>query len=147
MRTNFNHKIEKIICPFDFTETGRAGLGYAGLLSMALGARLTIFYVQPSNWPEAPQLYEDPNDSTRGIKRLLKLEINAMEDLFGIQCEYAVEPTTDTITMAVGAMSADYDLIVMGTNGADDLYQHVFGTNTHHVLGLARCPVLMIIKS
>ncbi len=26
----------------------------------------------------------------------------------------------------------------------DDLYQHVFGVNTHHILGLTRCPVLMI---
>ena len=52
--------------------------------------------------------------------------------------------TTDSIEVAVGSMSTDYDLIVMGTNGADNLYQHVFGVNTHHVLGLTRCPVLMI---
>ena len=144
MTTYFNNKIERINCPFDFTRTGRVGLNYAGMLAAILGARLTIFYVEPSNWPEELQLYEDRNDSNKGIRRLLKLEAMDMAERFGIESEYAIEPTTDSIEVAVGSMSSDYDLIVMGTNGADSLYQHVFGVNTHHVLGLTRCPVLMV---
>jgi nucleotide-binding universal stress UspA family protein len=144
MEISFNHRIEKVICPFDFSSTGRAGLEYAGMLARALRARLTIFYVQPSVWPEAMQLYEDRNEITKGIKRLLKLEVQGIEDTFGAECDYAIEPTTDTVEITIGAVSADYDLIVMGTNGADNLYEHVFGTNSFHVLGLARCPVLMI---
>ena len=80
----------------------------------------------------------------KGIRRLLKLEAERMAERFGIESNYAIDPTTDSIEVAVGSMSTDYDLIVMGTNGADNLYQHVFGVNTHHVLGLTRCPVLMI---
>jgi nucleotide-binding universal stress UspA family protein len=144
MKTSFNQKIEKLICPFDFTRSGRAGLEYAGLLASALGARLTIFYVPPITWTDVVQLYEDQNDNTRGIKRLLQFEAEAMEDLFGVETEYAFEPPTDSITLTVGAMSVDYDLIVMGTNGADNLYQHVFGAQSHHALGLANCPVLMV---
>lgn len=144
METHFNPQIEKIICPFDFSVTGKAGLEYASLLARALKASLTIFYVQPTIWPEALQLYEDQNDSRKGLRRLLRVEANNVADRYGIACDYAIEPTLDTMEMAIGAMSADYDLIVMGTNGADDLYQHVFGTNSHHVLGLAKCPVLMI---
>jgi nucleotide-binding universal stress UspA family protein len=144
MKTSFNKKIEKLICPFDFTRTSRAGLEYAGLLAAALGARLTIFYVPPVTWREVIQLYEDQNDSTRGIKRLLHFEAKAIKDLFGVETEYAFEPPIDDIAMTVGAMSVDYDLIVMGTNGADNLYQHVFGAESHHALGLATCPVLMV---
>ena len=144
MNTYFNNKIERINCPFDFTRTGRVGLNYAGMLAAILGARLTIFYVEPSIWPEELQLYEDRNDSTKGFRRLLKLEAMDMAERFGIESEYAIEPTTDSIEVAVGSMSTDYDLIVMGTNGADNLYQHVFGVNTHHVLGLTRCPVLIV---
>jgi len=144
MTTSFNHKIERINCPFDFTRTGRVGLNYAGMLAAALGARLTIFYDEPSIWPDELQLYEDPNEITKGIRRLLKLEAERMAERFGIEADYAIDPTTDSIEVAVGSMSTDYDLIVMGTNGADNLYQHVFGVNTHHVLGLTRCPVLMI---
>src|SRR5436190_5563549 len=105
MKTSFNHKIERLICPFDFTRVGRAGLEYAGLLASALGARLTIFYVPPVTWTDIVQLYEDQNDSTRGIKRLLQFEAEAIEDLFGVETEYAFEPPTDSITMTVGAMS------------------------------------------
>jgi nucleotide-binding universal stress UspA family protein len=144
MTTHFNNKIERINCPFDFTRTGRVGLNYAGMLASVLGARLTIFYVEPSIWPEDIQLYEDPNDSTKGIRRLLRLEAQDMQERFGIEADYAFEPTTDSIEIPVGSMSTDYDLIVMGTNGADTLYQHVFGVNTHHLLGLTRCPVLMV---
>ena len=144
MTTHFKNKIERINCPFDFTRTGRVGLNYAGMLAAALGARLTIFYVEPSIWPDELQLYEDRNDSTRGMRRLLKLEAADMEERFGIEAEYAIEPTTNSIEVAVGSMSSDYDLIVMGTNGADELYHEVFGVNTHHLLGLTRCPVLMI---
>jgi len=143
MTTYFNHQIERINCPFDFSRNGRVGLNYAGMLAAALGARLTIFYVEPSIWPEELQLYEDRNESLKGIRRLLRLEAEDMEDRFGIECNFAID-LTDSIEVEVGSMSTDYDLIVMGTNGADGLYQHVFGVNTHHLLGLTRCPVLMI---
>jgi nucleotide-binding universal stress UspA family protein len=144
MTTHFNNKIERINCPFDFTRTGRVGLNYAGMLAAALGARLTIFYVEPSMWTVELQLYEDRNESAKGIRRLLKLEAEHMEEKFGIESNYAIDLETDSVEVAVGSRSTDYDLIVMGTNGADDLYQHVFGVNTHHVLGLTRCPVLMV---
>ena len=144
MTTHFNNKIERINCPFDFTRTGRVGLNYAGMLAAALGARLTIFYVEPSMWTVELQLYEDQNERAKGIRRLLKLEAERMAAKFGIESDYAIDLETDSIEVAVGSMSTDYDLIVMGTNGADDLYQHVFGVNTHHALGLTRCPVLTI---
>jgi nucleotide-binding universal stress UspA family protein len=142
MNTYFNRNIERIICPIDFTATGKTGLEYAGLLAKALGAELTIFYVQPSDTSGALQLYEDLNDDERVIRRLMKMEAEALRDA-GVRCDCSFEPAAD-FEMGVGAMSADYDLIVIGTNGADNLYQHVFGPNSHHVLGLARCPVLMI---
>jgi nucleotide-binding universal stress UspA family protein len=144
MTTHFNNKIERINCPFDFTRTGRVGLNYAGMLAAVLGARLTIFYVEPSIWPDDIQLYEDRNDSAKGIRRLLRLEAQDMQERFGIEADYAFEPHTESIEIPIGSMSGDYDLIVMGTNGADDLYHNVFGVNTHHLLGLTRCPVLMI---
>ena len=144
MTTYFNNKIERINCPFDFTRTGRVGLNYAGMLAAALGASLTIFYVEPSIWTDGLQLYEDQNDNNKGIRRLLKLEAEEMKKRYGIESSYAIEPATDSIEITVGSMSADYDLIVMGTNGADNIYQQVFGVNTHHLLGLTKCPVLMI---
>jgi nucleotide-binding universal stress UspA family protein len=144
MTTHFNNKIERINCPFDFTRTGRVGLNYAGMLAAALGARLTIFYVEPAMWTVELQLYEDQNERAKGIRRLLKLETERMAAKFGIECNYAIDLETDSVEVAVGSMSTDYDLIVMGTNGADDLYQHVFGVHTHHALGLTRCPVLTI---
>jgi nucleotide-binding universal stress UspA family protein len=144
MTTYFNNKIERINCPFDFTRTGRVGLNYAGMLAAALGASVTIFYVEPSIWTDGLQLYEDQNDNNKGIRRLLKLEAEEMKKRYGIEFNYAIDPGTDSVETEGGSMSTDYDLIVMGTNGADNLYHEVFGVNTHHLLGLTKCPVLMI---
>jgi len=144
METYFKKNIEKIICPFDFSKTARVGLDYAGLLAQALRAQLTIFYVEPSMGLEALQLYEDPNEITKGIRRLLHIEVQALQDARGIKCDSLFERTLEAPETAVGVVADGYDLIVMGTNGADDLYHHVFGMDTHHMLGLTRCPVLMI---
>ena len=144
MNTHFDEKVDKIICPFDFSQTGSAGLEYAARLCAVLKASLTVFYVPPSDSQETLQLYDDMNYERGAVRRNVFLEARRVAGKFGIKCEYAIEPSEDTTDTAVGTMSVDYDLIVMGSNGADGLYQHVFGTNSHHILGLAKCPVLIV---
>lgn len=144
MKTPDNSSIKRILCPFDFSTTSRGGLEYAGRLAQSLQASLTIFYVRTPALREDTQLYEDQNDTVKGIKRQLQLEARRIETQFGIACDISIESTTATSDFTIGEASASYDLTAMGTNGADALYEHVFGTGTHHRLGLAKCPVLLI---
>jgi nucleotide-binding universal stress UspA family protein len=131
------------MCPVDFTPTSLNGLDYAGCLAQTLEARVTIFYATTIEQPGV-SLYEDQNDTAKGVRRQLHLEATRIESQFGIACDACIESTTPGSDLTVGEASAAYDLTVIGTNGADGLYEHIFSTSTHHRLGLAKCPVLLV---
>jgi nucleotide-binding universal stress UspA family protein len=144
MKTSDSHHIERILCPFDFSETARIGLAYAVQLGKVFDASLTLFSVQTSATPDTMQLYEDQNDSSKALRRQLKIEALQIQTQHGISCDTFIESTDENSAFTIGEASAAYDLTVVGTDGTDDLYQHIFGDNTHHRLGLAKCPVLLV---
>jgi len=143
MKTSDN-KIKRILCPIDFSTTSLGGLEYAGRIAQVLQARLTIFYAPTSVEPGIAQLYEDQNDTAKGIRRQLHMETNRIESKFGVLSDACIESTVENSDLTIGEASASYDLTIVGTNGADNLYEHIFGTGTHHRLGLAKCPVLLV---
>jgi nucleotide-binding universal stress UspA family protein len=144
MKTSGNTSTKKILCAFDFTATSVGGLEYAAKLARTLQANLTVFYVRPSDIPEETQLYEDQNDLNKGIRRQLHNEAIRIETQFSVMPDIYIESTVEGSDLTIGEASWGYDLTVIGTNGADHMYEHIFGTGTHHRLGLAKCPVLLI---
>ena len=133
-----------VLCPVDFSDASKSGMEYAANLTKALSAHLTLFYVRPSIWPEAVQLEQEASRSTENISGQLLVFKKTVQEEFDISCDYEMEPTTDTIETAVAAKASKYDLIVLGTNGADNLYEHVFGSNTLHVIERTKCPVVIV---
>jgi nucleotide-binding universal stress UspA family protein len=144
MKTIDNNRVKRILCPFDFSTTSLGGLEYAARLARTLQASLTVFYIRSSNVPEETQLYQDQNDLNKGIRRQLRNEMARIETRFGITPEICIESTVEGSELSIGEASAAYDLTVMGTNGADEMHEHIFGNGAHHRLGLAKCPVLLI---
>jgi nucleotide-binding universal stress UspA family protein len=136
--------MKKILCPIDFSESSRNGLEYAARLAQILKARLTLLYVRISVWPEAIQLQREVNDSNDAIGTRLESMANETRSEFNIPCHYHFEPTTLTLEEVVAAHAANADLVVMGTNGAEDYYQYVMGSNSFHVIEKSTCPVLIV---
>jgi nucleotide-binding universal stress UspA family protein len=143
MKTSDN-QIKRILCPIDFSTTSLGGLEYASRLAQVLKASLTIFYAPASVEPDTAQLYEDQNDTAKGTRHRLSLETKRIASESLIACDACIESTVPGSDLTIGEASASYDLTVVGTNGADNLYEHIFGTGTHHRLGLAKCPVLLV---
>jgi nucleotide-binding universal stress UspA family protein len=139
-----SNKIRRIICPIDFSTTSLDGLRYAARLAEALNARLTIFYASTTPPQADAQLYEDQNDIAKSIRRQLRIETAQIETEFGVTCDACIESATEGSRLTIGEASAAYDLTVVGTNGSDGLHDHIFRTTTHHRLGLAKCPVLLV---
>jgi nucleotide-binding universal stress UspA family protein len=144
MKSTDNNRIKRILCPLDSSPTSRVGLEYAGCLAKELHASLTIFYVRTSAQTDDAQLYGDQNDLARGIKRQLQIEAREIQSQFGVKCDAFIESTEEDSELTIGEASGSYDLIVAGTHGFDDLHEHIFGAGTHHRLGLAKCPVLLV---
>jgi nucleotide-binding universal stress UspA family protein len=63
---------------------------------------------------------------------------------YNVGCNYSIETTGNTLENSVGGKSDENTMIIMGTNGTEDLFQSVFGTNTYQVIRKSKSPVLMI---
>src|ERR1700690_2560274 len=126
--------MKKILCPVDFSEASESGMEYAGYLGRIIPAHVTLFYVRLSIWPEAVQLEREVNANTEKISEQLMVSSSAVQKEFGVSCNFEIESTTETPETAIAAKALAYDLIVLGTNGADDLYQHLFGSNTFRII-------------
>lgn len=136
--------MKKILCPVDFTEPAKQGMEYASHLTKALGASLSLLYVRPTIWPEAIQLEHEIKESNESILSWLSIYAKGIHEEFGVFCDYHLEDTTKTFEQAVTQLAHRYDLIVMGTNGADSSYQYVFGTHSFQVMHESKCPVVLI---
>jgi nucleotide-binding universal stress UspA family protein len=136
--------MQAILCPTDFTETANNGIEYAAQVARSLNRHLLLTYVRPSIWPEAIQLDREVMVSTRNISELLYQKCREIQMKYDVTCLFHLEITTSTFEQAIAARASQCDLIVMGTNGAENYYQQVFGSNTYQVIEEAKCPVLMV---
>jgi len=136
--------MKKILCPVDFSTASKNGLEFAGNLAAHLMAHLTLLHVRPSIWPEAVQLTREAEASSEEITEDLKTLSDEVEKEFGITCGIQLVPTTQVVEKSIAEYGDNYDLIVTGTNGADDFYQLVFGSHSFNVIKQAMCPVLLI---
>src|SRR5689334_24953523 len=126
--------MKKILCPIDFSKASLNGLEYAAQLARILNANLTLLYVRTSIWPEAIQLEQIVHESDQDIQARLELISQEIREEFDIPCHFHLESTTMTVEEAIAANTINMDLVVMGSNGADNYYQYFFGSNSFHVI-------------
>jgi len=136
--------MQAILCPTDFSETANNGIDYAAQMARLLNRHLLLTYVRPTIWPEAIQLDREVMVSTRNISELLYQKCRQIQMKYEVTCLFNLEITTNTLEQTIAARANQCDLIVMGTNGAENYYQQVFGSNTYQVMEEAKCPVLMV---
>jgi len=136
--------MKKIICPTDFSEAANNAIEYAAKLAQKLNIELEILHVQ---------LVSAANPISSGIEaceyitptsKVLEKMCVDIRKTFSIPCNHSIETTSKTLEKAITGKSDENNLIIMGTNGTDDLYQYFFGTNSHHVIEKSKCPVLVI---
>lgn len=136
--------IKKIICPTDFSTTAINAIEYAAELAQELNIELQLLNVQSLfpvvAVPSGTYINERVADSTKSLAQTC-YEIN---ELFHIPCTYEIIATSENLASSITEGAAENNLIVMGTNGVDDMHQFFFGTNTYHVIKKAKCHVLMV---
>ncbi|MBI1767206.1 MAG: universal stress protein [Bacteroidetes bacterium] len=136
--------IKTILCPTDFSEASEFGLDYAAHVAKLFFADIRLVYVRTSIWPEAIQLSQNAQESEEDISDRLSTFCRETAEEFGVNCAYQTLTTTNTVEEAIAEQAKECDMIVMGTNGANDNYQYLFGNNTFHVIQKTKCPVLVI---
>jgi nucleotide-binding universal stress UspA family protein len=145
-------KIERILCPVDFSEGSAKAYDYAYSLALRYGAKLYVEHVIDVmasaypyyNFPDvaANNLYWDMSKGAE--ERLHKMVKDHVVD--GIQAEIVVRKGFVPDSILAFAQNQHADLIVTGTHGRRGLDRLVMGSATEHVLRKAPCPVLAVRK-
>lgn len=143
--------MKKILCPVDFSPAANNAVEYAANLAKHLQGELVLLHVL-----EVPALQDVANLSA-GFPATMEEREQRLEDKlnayatevinrFSIPCKAVVNVHKTNINAALKkeAQSSDYDLIVMGTNGADDLLQFYFGTHTYSMIRNTGRALLMV---
>ena len=142
-------KLERILCPLDFSEFSARAFDYAQSLARHYHAKLLVEHIVQLAFSTYPT-YIHPDVVERVSLGLRTGAQEQLEDFvrshtrngFPIQSFLREGEITDNI-LAVAEAEA-VDLIVMGTHGRHGLDHLLLGSVTEKVLRKAHCPVLAV---
>ncbi len=143
-------KIERILCPVDFSESSTKGFEYAVSFAARYKAKLYVQHViEPAT---ALFTYENLPEWRKVYAKFRAGAKEALEKLIASGAAQQVQPETvlqvgdpADLILKLGQKEA-VDLIVMGTHGRRGLDRLVTGSVTERVLRKAHCPVLAVRK-
>ncbi|MBY0434421.1 MAG: universal stress protein [Cyclobacteriaceae bacterium] len=139
--------MKKILCPTDFSETADQAIAYAAKLCKKVGAELTLLNVQSILSLPLEEVIKGKYMATATARHRLEDQSYKVMQVFKISCLSEVEPSNKSLSEIIAARAHDFNLIVMGTNGADDYYQFFVGSNSYQVARDASIPVLLVPNS
>jgi nucleotide-binding universal stress UspA family protein len=142
-------RIEKILCPVDFSEYSARAFDYARSLAQHYGAALLLQHVvQPLTSTYPYYAFPDAINEvfwqleSSAEERLSELTAGCAKD--GFEIKRFVHKGTAPECILAFAENQGADLIVMGTHGRQGFDHFAMGSVTEMVLRKARCPVLVV---
>lgn len=137
-----------IICPIDFSDSANNASEYAAMLAQVINAELILFNVQQIQFETAVSLGEGIGSRQRENSlwasnklKQMSLDINK---LYKIPTTYEVDITTKSLAKTIASAVTRNTMIVMGTNGPDNLKQFFGGTNSYKASMESECPLLIV---
>jgi len=144
-------KIERILCPVDFSDFSAKAYDYAYSLARHYGSKVYLEHVvQPLT--AAYPYYAFPDSVNRVFWNLNVDAEKRLHELAkkhawnGLQPDFIVQDGYPVESILSFAREKAVDLIVMGTHGRQGLDRLTMGSVTEKVLRKARCPVLAVRK-
>ena len=145
-------KLQRIVCPIDFSEFSIRAYRYALSVAYRYGARLFVQHVvELWKYPYADvaAFLGDYNESCRilhkgGEERLQQFLKTSTND--EVQPECIVDQGTAPDCILAFAEAQKADLIVMGTHGRRGFDRLMLGSVTERVMRNASCPLLAVNK-
>ena len=143
-------KLERILCPVDFSEFSSRAYAYASSLAHHCGAKLFVQHViETWQYPSssfAPTVddYEEFWKALRTQSQEQLRSLIAGHTVNDVQVESATTEGTAADCILSFANQHEINLIVMGTHGVRGFERLMLGSVTERVLRKAPCPVLVV---
>lgn len=134
-RADVTPKIERVLCPINFTPTAAAGLQAAASVAQHLGAHLSVIHS-----------LEGGGDAAAERERLCQWVPAQVQ----AECTWEASPVVDgpaAERIVQAAADTEADLIVLGGRRRSLLAATLLGATTERVVRHAPCPVLTIVGS
>jgi nucleotide-binding universal stress UspA family protein len=147
-----NRMFKHILCPTDLKERAELAVKKATQIAHQFGSKITLLNIHEEFMDEKER--EMLRVSVNKIKEKYKqIAVDSKEEMKAvisklhaedIEVEYLLHKGTPEKTIVEVADNLGVDLIVICTDGRDNIMDFVTGTITEHVINAAHCPVLAI---
>ena len=143
-------RIEKILCPTDFSELSIGAMKYAGLLAEKFGASLHVLHVVDQAYQYWMAMGPESIPTGPTVEEMIKTAKKQMKEFIGEHVPASLKATTEIITgrpfMEIIRIAKEkaVDVIVIGTHGRGALSQMLLGSVADKVVHKAPCPVLSV---
>lgn len=133
-------RIQKILCPVDFSRPGRYAFDYACAFARRYGASLELLHVA-----EASAYAEDAPPSGRvSYEQSLKMQLEEWAKQAGCPAELHLRTGIPHLEIVKRAGEIQADMIVIGTHGRTGMKHLMIGSVAEQVVRTAACPVLTV---
>lgn len=133
----------KILVPTDFSDNANNALDFATEIATKEKAKITLLYAFYAVYDFAAQATEIISNIERDAKNQMK-EISDRLKKQGVEIDYEVIQGSVATAVTSFAYRQEYDLIIMGTQGASGIKKALIGSNTSHVVKDTMTPVLTV---
>jgi nucleotide-binding universal stress UspA family protein len=148
MNRMFNH----ILCPTDLKERSDVAVKKAVQIAHQFGSKITLLNVHDEfmDKTEREMLRVSVDKMKEKYKRIAIESKEEMKTVIhklhadDIEVDYLLHSGKPEKVIVEVAKQLGTDLIVIGTDGRDNVMDFVVGTITEHVINTAPCPVLVI---
>ena len=145
-----SNKIQRILCPVDFSETSAGGLRYADVLASCWGAKIVALHSHSFQVPayfaesEIEPLAKEWGEAKKAAERRLRDFVAATFGKPRPDVETAVVEGSPDDVILNGISTLGADLVAMGTHGRGGFRHFLLGSIAERVLHSSEIPVLMV---
>jgi nucleotide-binding universal stress UspA family protein len=145
-----NKKINRILIPIDFSETGYLALEHGTFMAHLFKADLYLLHViELIEFPFnlglpllfVPNSYED-------IEKIVKVKLDELSRKISQRNDVHVVPLMSQGKVISGIRDAtkdnNIDIIVMGTHGLKGFDEYFIGSNAHKTVTVSPCPTITV---
>lgn len=139
--------MQKLLVPTDFSACARQALSYAVALANLFGGHIVLYHafkmrITSRSFTNVDALLKE--DAENRMKSIIEEVSPSLAS--GVTIQGIARKGEIVTAIAHRAREDNFDLIIMGTEGASGLQDLLFGSTTVGVIDQAECPVLAIPK-